>query len=177
MMTRLLRLVCNILLFSVVANAQSVDELKRCVAFVFGRVHVKAPDGTLAKDSNGQPLVLETPLGTAFFVSYPDTRGGEQFSFGYIVTAKHVLKDVDGTYLKKVKLRINLLKPETDSDLTFGDLAVTDDSGKLLWFEDRQDPQNDVAVIPGMPDPKLIDFKTIPVGMFADPDFLKKRDV
>lgn len=93
------------------------------------------------------------------------------------MTAKHVLKDVDGAYLKKVKLRVNLVTPQTNSDLTFGEVAVTDDSGKLLWYDDKEDPQNDVAIFPGMPDTKLIDFKGVPVGMFADTALLRGRSV
>lgn len=164
-------------LLSAVSRAQSVDELKKCVAFVFGRVHMKGPDGALVRGPDGQPIVLEGPLGTAFFVGYPDSRAGEGYAFGYVVTAKHVLRDADGNYPKNVKLRVNLAAPQTDSDLTFGEIKVTDDSGRLLWFDDKDDPQNDVAVLPTMPDPKLIDFKWIPLGMFTDSDFLKKRNV
>jgi hypothetical protein len=159
------------------AHAQSVDELKKCVAFVFGRVHVKAPDGTLMRGPDGQPVMLQIPLGTAFFIGYPDKRGGENYTFGYVVTAKHVLKDVDGTYLKSVEFRVNLLKPQTDSDLTLGEIRVSDDAGRLLWFEDKNDPQNDVAIAPGMPNVNLIDFKLVPTSMFADEDLLKKRSV
>jgi hypothetical protein len=176
-MARISRFILVISLLSLVAAAQEVDQLKKCVAFVFGRVHVKAPDGSLAKGPDGQLVTLEMPLGTAFFVSYPDKRGGDEYSFGYIVTAKHVLKDVDGSYLKSVKLRVNLVKPQTDSDLTFGDIAVSDDAGRLLWFEDKEDPQNDVAIVPGMPSQGLVDFKTVPIQMFTDAELLKKRTV
>lgn len=81
-MSRAFRFALLALLLSTVASAQSVDELKKCVAFVFGRVHVKAADGTLVKEPNGQPVILEMPLGTAFFVGYPDSRGGEGYVFG-----------------------------------------------------------------------------------------------
>jgi hypothetical protein len=170
-MTRkqLVSILVTILALSVGAGAQSVSELKKCVAFVFGQVHTKGPDG--------KPVTLETPLGTAFFVGYPDPRGGPDYSFGYIVTAKHVLRDADGTYLKSVKLRVNLIKAQTDSDLTFGEIRVADDLGRLVWFDDKEDPQNDIVVAPIVPDIKLIDFKVVPIGMFADSDLLKKRDV
>lgn len=151
------------------SNAQSVDDLKKCVAFIFGQIHTRGADG--------RPVTLEAPLGTAFFVAYPDARGGPDYSFGYIVTAKHVLRDADGSYLKSIKLRVNLLKPEPNSDLTFGEIRVTDDQGHLLWFEDKEDPQNDVVVTPGVPDSKLIEFKMVPVGMFVDKDLLEKRKV
>jgi|HubBroStandDraft_6_1064221.scaffolds.fasta_scaffold50928_2 hypothetical protein len=171
------KIIAIALLLCTSAVGQSIDDLKKCVAFVFGRVHVKSADGTLASGPNGQPLLLEMPLGTAFFVGYPDPRGGSDYLFGYLVTAKHVLKDVDGNYLKSVKLRVNLITPQTNSDLTFGEIPVTDDAGKLLWFEDKDDPQNDVAVLPALPDIKLIEFKVIPIAMFADSDLLHKRSV
>jgi len=176
-MTKLLRFFLPVLLFIATARAQDLEELKKCVTFIFGRVHVTAPDGTLVKGPNGQPVILETPLGTAFFVAYPDPRGGKDYAFGYIVTAKHVLKDADQTYLKSIKLRVNLVKPQMDSGLTFGEIRVTDDSGKLLWFEDKDDPQNDVAVLPALPDINLIDFKMVPIALFADADLLSKRRV
>lgn len=122
-------------------------------------------------------MVLEGPLGTAFFVWYPDARGGSDYGFGYLVTAKHVLKDADGRYLKSVKIRVNLLKANADSDLGLGEVPVADDSGKLLWFDDQDDPQNDVAVLPALPDMGLVDFKTVPVGMFADTGLLQGRRV
>jgi hypothetical protein len=36
--------------------------------------------------------------------------------------------------------------------LPFG---VSDDSGKRLWFDDLRDPQNDIAVLPLLPDQKV----------------------
>jgi hypothetical protein len=78
----------------IAVRAQSTDELKKCVGFVFGRVHAKGPDGVLVKDAHGNPVLLDMPLGTAFFVYYGDKRGGNDYGFVHVVTAKHVLKDV-----------------------------------------------------------------------------------
>ena len=67
-----------LLMFSILAtmagNAQMFDTLKRTVAFVFGRVHVKGPNGQFLSGPNGTPLLIDMPLGTAFFVIYPDER-------------------------------------------------------------------------------------------------------
>lgn len=149
--------------------AQSIGDLKKCVVFLFGQIHTQGPDG--------KRITLEMPLGTGFFVSYPDPRGGREYSFGYLVTAKHVLRDSDGAYLKAVSVRANLLKPTGDSDLATTEIAVTDNSGHLLWFEDKDDPQNDVVLTPGIPDPRLVEFKMVPVGMFADTNLLRERNV
>jgi hypothetical protein len=104
-----------LLVFSILAtsagHAQVFDSLKRTVAFVFGRVHVKGPDGHFVNGPNGTPLLIEMPLGTVFFVQYPDDRLGKDISFGYVVTARHVLTDADGSYLKTVRIRMNLIAP------------------------------------------------------------------
>jgi len=159
------------------SRAQTIDELKKCVGFVFGRVHVKGADGQLVKDEHGVPIILEMPLGTAFFVLYPDKRGGDDYGFGYVVTAKHVLKDVDDSYLKSVKLRLNLKEPNSNTDFGFGEISVTDANGKLLWFDDRDDSQNDIAVFPLLPDTNKVEAKAVSVDMFADADLIRKENV
>ena len=93
------------------------------------------------------------------------------------MTAKHVLKDTDGTYLKSVKLRLNLKTSKKDSTSAFGDVAVTDADGKLLWYEDKEDPQNDVAVLPLLPPVDKVDFKSVPLALFTDFDLLRKQNV
>jgi Trypsin-like peptidase domain len=159
------------------SRAQTIDELKKCVGFVFGRVHIKGADGQMAKDEHGVPIILEMPLGTAFFVLYPDKRGGDNYGFVYVVTAKHVLKDVDDTYLKSVKVRLNLKEPESNTDVGFGEIPVADGDGKLLWFDDHDDSQNDVAVFPLLPDTNKVDFKAVSVDMFADLDLMRRENV
>ena len=89
------------------ALGQSMTAQKSVVAFIFGTVHPLNQDKTPMKDPAGKPLEVDMPLGTGFFVSYPDTRGGPNFIFGYFVTAKHVLRDFDGKYLPKVSVRLN----------------------------------------------------------------------
>src|SRR4051812_30184043 len=86
---------------------QGVEEEKTSVGFIFGVVHPHNPDGSAVKDlTTGRDLAITVPLGTAFFVFYPDSRSGPDNGFVYLVTNKHVLKDTDGSFLKSVSLRM-----------------------------------------------------------------------
>lgn len=79
------KILLSVLMVSITCSAQVMQQLKKTVGFVYGQGHVKGPDG--------KSVLLEGPLGTAFFVMYPDPRGGADYGFIYLVTAKHVLKD------------------------------------------------------------------------------------
>lgn len=168
-----------IILVSCTASAQSdsVEQLKKCVAFLFGQVHVKGPNGDLLKAEGGKPILLDMPLGTAFFIWYPDKRGGETYGFSYLVTAKHVLRDADETFLREVRIRLNLRVPANDSDFGTAPVPVLDSAGKFLWFTDNDDPGNDVAVVPLLPDTEKVDFKTVPINLFADDEVLRTQKV
>ena len=66
---------------------------KKVVAFAFGVTHPRMPNGAPVLGPENKPLEVDGPLGTVFFVFYPDSRLGSDKGFGYLVTAKHVLKD------------------------------------------------------------------------------------
>jgi hypothetical protein len=126
----------SLLLFTMPAlmSAQTLSEQKRTVTFIFGTVHPQdAQKRPLLKD--GKPVALNAPVGTGFFVSYPEAKGGPGLAFIYLVTNRHVLKDMDGSYFKSVKLRLNLQSPvgEDGSDLET-EVPVSNENGKLLWF-------------------------------------------
>jgi hypothetical protein len=159
--------------------AQAITEQKQVVAFLFGTVHPLNPDKTPIKEStNGHPLEVETPLGTGFFVKYPDSRGGPTYGFVYLVTAKHVLRDSDGTFLPKVKARLNLRKPTDDTGVDFiNDIPVADAKGNLLWFQDEKDPTNETVVLPLLPDEQKFELRTVPIEMFVTEAQLKSDAV
>ncbi len=165
-------------LTSLFANAQEISNEKLAVAFVFGTIHPRKPDGTPIRDSSGKPVTtLDAPLGTAFFVLYPDSRGGPDFGFMYLVTAKHVLRDSDGTFLKEIKLRIDLKKPENGNQLEFIEhIPVSDDGRTLHWFTDN-DNAVDVAALPILPSFDRYNYKAIPLKMFVDDELLKTQQV
>jgi hypothetical protein len=140
--------------------AQSITEQKETVAFAFGTAHM--PDASKAL----RPVY--GPLGTVFFVSYPDSRAGPDRGFFYLVTAKHVLKDADGTYLKEISVRMNVRDPTTSKGYEdIEHIPVADPQGNLTWLHDSDDAV-DVAAIGFLPDEKKYDFKAIPISMFVD---------
>lgn len=61
------------------AAAQGIDEQKKTIAFLFGTIHPRNQNGTPITDQSGRPLAVDLPLGTGFFVWYPDPRGGPEF--------------------------------------------------------------------------------------------------
>jgi hypothetical protein len=149
-------------------TSQSISQQKKAVVFIFGTIHPLNPDRTAMTDMNGKRVAANVPLGTGFFVDYPDLRLGANQKFSYLVTAKHVLQDVDGTLLPSISIRLNLKSPVGDSDLGFiEDIPVTDAHGNLLWFQ-SEDRVEDVAVLPLFPDEDEFDFTTISAKTFLN---------
>jgi hypothetical protein len=153
----------------VFSQSQFLTQQKQTVVFIFGTVTKPGP--------NGQPVSVESALGTGFLVSYPDKRLGPDGAFVYLVTAMHVLKDPDGRFLPQVKVRINLKKPLTDGrEYDFiENVPVTDKDGKLVWF--RGEDGEDVAVLPFLPDQQKCEFMVVPIEMFAKEESLKQDNV
>jgi hypothetical protein len=148
--------------------AQSITEQKKAVVFIFGTIHPLTPDKTAMTDTSGNRLAVDVPLGTGFFVGYPDRRLGPNYKFSYLVTAKHVLQDVDGTFLPHVTIRLNLKSPVGDSDVGFiSDIPVTDAQGLLMWFH-SEDQADDVVVLPLFPDKHEFEFTSISTRTFLN---------
>lgn len=168
MFGRFLRLIMVLTLgITAVAQELPLQQLRKSVAFIYGKANVK--------DQKGNLHLLDGALGTAFFVWYPDPRGGKDYGFVYIVTAKHVLKDeANDRYLDKIRIRLNR---KNATGVAFGGLTVSDETGNLKWFDDKDDPNADVAATLCEPDQTQADYRTIPLQMFADADFLKKQNV
>jgi hypothetical protein len=130
-------LACSLVLFTKARvfaeqsiREQSISEQKKAVVFIFGTIHPHNPDKTAITDAGGNPLAVSVPLGTGFLVSYADRSHSSRSEFSYLVTAKHVLKDVDGTFLSSVTIRLNLKSPVGDSAVGFiRDIPVTDAQG------------------------------------------------
>src|SRR5260370_32806428 len=143
-----------------------MSEEKKAVGFIFGTSHPANPDNSAMRDIQGNRVAVNVPLGTGFFVGYPDRRLEAGHSFCYLVTAKHVLQDVDGTFLASITVRLNLKSPTGDSEVGFiRDIPVTDAQGNLLWFH-SEDQAEDVVVLPLFPDEHEFEFTTISTRMF-----------
>jgi hypothetical protein len=168
-------LVC-VLPFRAIAQSP-ISEQKEVVAFIFGTVHPVGSDKKPMTDKTGKPVVLDMPLGTGFFVGFPDARGGPDYTFVYFVTAKHVLRDFDGSFLRTVKLRVNLKTTVGSSQVDFTeDIPVSDENGKLLWFHGKNESDEAVA-FPLLLNQAKAEFKVIPITMFVDDTALKSDDV
>jgi hypothetical protein len=173
----LLMLAFTLLLFlnAPLAPAQSINEQKKAVVFIFGTIHPVNPDRTAITDTEGNRVAVEMPLGTGFFVDYPSQSRGSRYNFSYLVTAKHVLQDADGSFLPNVKIRLNLRFPVGDSELGFiGDIPVTDAQGNLLWFHSENQAE-DVVATPLLPDNREFEFRAIPTTMFLNGRTLQSR--
>jgi len=164
-----LMLACSLVLLQTqVFGRQSIPEQKEAVVFIFGTVHPLNPDKTAMTDAGGNRLAVNVPLGTGFLVSYPDRRGGPNYQFSYVVTAKHVLQDSDGSLLSSVSIRLNLKSPAGDTDVGFiPDIPVRDAQGFLLWFH-SQDQAEDVVALPLLPDDREFEFNTISIRTFVN---------
>jgi hypothetical protein len=120
-----------------VVTKADVDQLKRCVCFLF----LQQPDGEFK------------PRGTGFFVGLraenkeripSDQPNASGIIHAYLVTARHVLQDKQGNFLKEVFIRMNKLDGASEMlRLSIDELGVYTHNEKEV----------DLAVIPTRPDP------------------------
>ena len=167
---RLLMLACALMALSYAqfSTGQSINQQKKAVVFIFGTVHPINPDRSAITDTEGHRVAVEIPLGTGFFVDYPNQGRGSRYKVSYLVTAKHVLQDADGSFLPNVKIRLNLKYPVGDSEFGFiTDIPVTDAQGHLLWFHSENQAE-DVVATPLFPDDREFDVTAIPTTMFLN---------
>ena len=92
-------------------SATIPPEVKKAVTFIYP----SDAHGDIVRDAKtGVP----TPYGTGFFVflanEIPPRAGG----YGYLVTAKHVLKAPTGASFSRVYLRLNKLKGDAEFNLS-----------------------------------------------------------
>ncbi|MBR0715410.1 serine protease [Bradyrhizobium liaoningense] len=128
-------------------------DIPKTVAFIF------------LADLAGNPLVengAPVAVGTGFFVLVENDGGPG--GWGYVVTAKHVLKDANGHFFKRVFLRVNH-KAEGSGFIV---LDLNDSRPQQNVFI-HPDPTVDIAVIPALPDQNF-DFLAIPTSMIKTKD-------
>jgi hypothetical protein len=113
--------------------------------------------------------------GTGFFVSYPEKRLGENASFAYLITNRHVAlcwnESGKPMQVESISIRLNRKQAEGDS---FSEEKILNRDGNAAWIL-PQDDSVDLAVLPLLPDQAQYDFKMIPLTMLADSDLLKHR--
>lgn len=128
-----------------------LKEIKKSVSFIF----IKNNKGDLAAN------------GTGFFVGIKNEKNNERYNV-YFVTAKHVLQNKDGEYLKDIVLRLN--KKDGGSQLIPVDLT------KIKIFE-HKDKDVDIAVFDCLPDQKVFDFKYIQDQLIASNEIIEKNEI
>src|ERR1700687_4549379 len=145
-MKRFTVIVVAVATFCVSARAAPLPpDVTKIVSFIF----LADPDGNIAKDASNKPI----PWGTGFFVGIK--LGDGSHMSGYLVTAKHVLKDEQGRDLKRVYVRMN----SKEGDPKFAPLDLYENN--VSRVHTHTDPTVDLAVVPVSPDEKTIDFKMI----------------
>jgi|ERR1700683_1698708 len=128
-------------------NAGTIlPDLKKIVTFIF----VADAQGNLLRDNRGNPL----PYGTGFFVAVKSDDGKGVYS--YLVTAKHVLKDSQGSDFNRIFLRLN----RKEGDAEYVPLDLFQDGKRIVYS--HQDPPVDIAVVPAYPRDDIFDFKVLP---------------
>jgi hypothetical protein len=119
--------------------------------------------------------IQRTTGGTAFFVSYPDTRLGKDQGFMYLVTNRHVvqpgIEEGNPDQVEWMTLRFNTI----DADQASVDEALPAASAHGWHFS--MDRSVDLAVIALTPDPKKYDFVPLPVSAFATRDVVKDKQI
>jgi hypothetical protein len=145
------------LMVSVCATASSPipQKVTKVVAFVF-----VPKNGTLV------------PYGTGFFVAVKSEKNPER-SFGYFVTAKHVLRTPQrDSWYPTVYIRLN----KQDGGAEFIEVPVVLDGLKKNVYT-HQDTSVDLAIIPAWPDVKLFDYKFLPDQMITTEKDFKDLDI
>jgi hypothetical protein len=156
-MTRKLTFIVMLFVSSIVlasvAIAQTIPaEIKKVVTFIFPADE----QGNLQRDQKTNSPI---PYGTGFFVGVKTNEG--KAIYGYLVTAKHVLKDIHGNDFGRIFLRLNTLK----GDAAFVGLDLIQNGQKIVYT--HSDPSVDIAVVPVLPSETLFDFKAIPDDMLS----------
>jgi len=126
-------------------------------------------------DENGNPKInpdTAGPManGTGFFVLVANETGPG--GWGYLVTAKHVLKNEKGEFYKRVYLRINT--KSGDAQFVALDLIVTGEKRNVYL---HNDPSVDIAVIPAWPPETIFDVLGISNTMIKDSEEFKKTTI
>lgn len=136
-------------------------EIKKAVTFVF----LADNQGNLLLDAKTNKPVAN---GTAFFVVVPSELEPTTRSFCYLVTAKHVVRNPDGSFQRVVFVRLDT----KEGKAKFVKVPLEENGHSVVSV--AADKTVDLAVVPFWIDPNLVDFKAIPVDMLATKDCVKE---
>lgn len=125
-------------------------------------------------DEQGNPRVQNgTPvaIGTGFFVFVENEAGGPG-GHGYLVTAKHVLRNDAGAYLPTVCIRMN----DKNGGSQFLRLDLRPEGPQKNVFE-HGDATVDIAVVAALPSQELFDFLAFPTNLIKSKEEFKKSTI
>ncbi|QWG14273.1 serine protease [Bradyrhizobium sediminis] len=135
-------------------------DVTKVVSFIF-----HADDtGNVARDDSKKPI----PMGTGFFIGIKledPTKSGI-----YFVTAKHVLKDEQGRYRKRVYVRVN----SKEGDPNLAPLDVLPGASNVYTHSDAT---VDLAVVPVALDERILDFRFIGEELLTTKQSLKELKI
>jgi hypothetical protein len=126
-------------------------------------------------DESGKPLLnpqTQEPFanGTGFFVLV-ENENGPGF-YGYLVTAKHVVRNENGEFYKRIFVRIN--KKDEEAAFLPIDLVTTGQNQNVFTSEDAT---VDIAVIPAWPEERTFDTLGVPTSMIKSKEDFKKTTI
>jgi len=128
-----------------------LNEIKKSVSFIF----INTTSGILSAN------------GTGFFVGVKNESNPNVFNV-YFVTAKHVLKDINGNYFPEIFLRINT--KNGGSEL----IKVLMKDTKLF---EHTDNDVDIVTFPLLPNQDVFDFRFIQNDLIANNEVVKNNDI
>jgi hypothetical protein len=156
-MQRIIRVLIIMLLAALTVRSSSAatipPDIKKVVTFIF----LADQQGNLLRDARSNS---PQPYGTGFFVIVKNPKGPGEY--GYLVTAKHVLKAPDGTDLARIFVRLDKLQGDAD----FVPLDLFRNGASAVYT--HPDSTVDIAVIPAYPSDTVFAFKAIPDDMLSD---------
>jgi len=119
---------------------------------------------------------IATIYGTGFFVFYEEKRLGENQGFFYLVTNRHMAEPrSNGQPARVVRASVRLnTKNEVEGVQS---AEVTLPLGPNFHWYFPEDDAVDLAVIPVLPDPRVLDVVPFPVSMFATKDVVKEMRI
>jgi hypothetical protein len=123
-------------------NMRIPDSIKKCVLYLGIDV------------SNSEELKVAWK-GTCFYVSI--SSGIPNYSFNYLVTAKHCADAVNG---EKAYLRANAVNGDS--------MTIEAKNGDIKWYYHPTDKAADVAITPLGVSQKIMDFLPLPMKMLLD---------
>lgn len=132
------------------------SDIKKTVCFIL----IKGTDGKYV------------PNGTGFFVVTENS--SKSIMYGYLVTAKHVLRSSPekDEYFPEIFIRLTKTKGGVEQ---LRIPIIRDGKNKNLFL--HHDPTVDIAVIPAIPEIQLYDFKTLPSSMLTTKEDVKAMNI